>query len=208
MANYPCIAFEGPIAVGKTTHARLLAERLGIKPMLEDFPGNEFLEDFYGDNARWALPMQLSFLTMRHSQLRTMITPLTQPLVIDYSQLKNSTFARVLLEGRELRLYDQLSMPFEADVLGPDLIVYLDARDEVLLDRIRTRNRAYEAVIDSAYQQRIRNAYEEAFSARPELKVSRYDTSDLDLGSLADIRRLQDTLLSALPHFKFVTISD
>jgi deoxyadenosine/deoxycytidine kinase len=70
MVSYPCIAFEGPIAAGKTTHARLLAERLGIQPLLEDFPGNEFLEDFYGDRARWALPMQLAFLTMRDSPLR------------------------------------------------------------------------------------------------------------------------------------------
>jgi deoxyguanosine kinase len=201
MANHPCITFEGPIAAGKTTHAKLLAERLGTQALLEDFPRNEFLEDFYGDNARWALPMQLSFLTMRHSQLRTLVAPRKQPVILDYSQLKNSTFARILMEGRELRLYEELSVPFEANVPGPDLIVYLDARDEVLLDRICRRNRPYEAVIDSAYQERVRHAYEEAFRARPQLTVSRYDTSDLDLGSLADIRGLHDKILAALPKF-------
>ena len=148
---------------------------------------------------RWALPMQLSFLAMRHSQLRTVVTPLTEPVVIDYSPLKNSIFARVLLEGRELRLYDQVSVPFQANVVDPDVVVYLDARVEVLLDRIRRRNRLYEAVIESAYQQRLRNVYEEAFRARPNLTITRYDTSDLDLDSLADVRRLQDKILSALP---------
>lgn len=199
MTHYPCVAFEGPIAAGKTTHAKLLAERFGAQPLLEDFPRNEFLEDFYGDKTRWALPMQLSFLAMRHSQLRTVVVPLTAPVVIDYSHLKDSIFARVLLEGRELRLYDQLSVPFQANVVEPDLVVYLNARDEVLLERIRRRNRPYEAVIDSAYQQRIRNAYEEVFRAKPSLTVTRYDTSDLDLDSLTDVRRLQDKIFSALP---------
>ncbi len=198
MIDHPCIAFEGPIAAGKTTHAKLLAERLGTKPLLEDFPGNEFLEDFYGDKRRWALPMQLSFLAMRHSQLRTVVAPLTQAVVIDYSYLKNSTFAQLLLEGRELRLYHQVSLAFQSNIVEPDVIVYLDARDEVLLDRIRQRNRPYEEGIDSAYQQSLRDAYERAFEATPNLTIVRYDTSDLDLGSLADVQRLQDTILSPL----------
>lgn len=197
MNSHPCIAFEGPIAAGKTTHAKLLADRLGVEPLLEDFPGNEFLGDFYADKRRWALPMQLSFVVMRHAQLRTVSLPLAQPVVIDYSHLKDSTFAQVLLEARELRLYHEISQPFHANVVKPDLVVYLDARNDVLLQRIRQRNRSYEMNIDSVYEQVVRDAYEKSFAARSDLTVIRYDTSDLDLNSPSDVQRLQDKILSA-----------
>ena len=78
------------------------------------------------------------------------------------------------------------------------MVVYLDARDEVLLERIRMRNRPYEASINAAYQDSLRSAYENAFLASPELTIIRYDTSDLDLGNSADAGRLQDTVLAAL----------
>jgi deoxyguanosine kinase len=194
----PFIAFEGPIASGKTTHATLLADRLESTLLLEEFPGNEFLADFYSDKKRWALPMQLSFLALRSSQLRTVAVPLSRAVVIDYSYLKDPAFAQLLLTGRELRLYEQISAAFRATLAVHDLIVYLDARNDVLSDRIRQRNRPYELVIDSDYQDGLRDAYEEAFRANPGLKVVRYDTSELDLNSIADVRRLQETILSSL----------
>jgi len=197
----PYIAFEGPIASGKTTHATLLAQHIDSNLLLEEFPNNEFLADFYGDKERWALPMQLSFLALRSSQLRTVVVPLTQPVVVDYSYLKDPAFAQLLLADRELRLYQQISAAFRSTMVEHDLIVYLDARDDVLLDRIRRRNRPYEAVIDSAYQQSLRDAYEKAFRENPQLKINRYDTSDLDLNSTADVRQLQETILASLnPH--------
>jgi len=184
--------------VGKTTHAKLLAQQLKSQPLLEDFPGNEFLADFYGDKKRWALPMQLSFLALRCAQLRTVVSPLTQAVVIDYSYLKDPAFAQLLLTDRELRLHQQISAAFKATIVEHDLIVYLDARNDILLERIRKRNRPYEAVIDSAYQQSLRDAYEKAFRENPQLKIVRYDTSDLDLNSIADVRRLQETVLAFL----------
>lgn len=198
MTTHPYIAFEGPIAAGKTTHAGLLAEYLGSRLLLEDFPGNEFLEDFYNDKTRWALPMQLSFLAMRYSQLRTVVAPLTQAVVIDYSYLKDQTFADLLLTGRELRLYKQVFGALQAKMIEHNIIVYLDARNEVLLDRIRQRNRPYESGINSTYQESLREAYERTFRDNPQLRVVRYDTSDLDLGSTSDVRRLHETILSSL----------
>src|SRR6202041_343000 len=108
MSIHSFIAFEGPIASGKTTHATLLAQRLGSTPLLEEFPKNDFLEDFYADKKRWALPMQLSFLALRYPQLRTVVAPLTEAVIIDYSCLKDRAFAELLLVDRELRLYEQL----------------------------------------------------------------------------------------------------
>lgn len=192
------IAFEGPIASGKTTHASLLANRLGTTPLLEQFGVNEFLADYYDDRTRWALPMQLSFLALRSSQLRQVKNPIIETTVVDYSYLKDPAFAHLLLRDRELRLYEQIADAYRMAIAKHDVVVYLDARDEVLLERIRMRNRPYEASINAAYQDSLRSAYENAFLASPELTIIRYDTSDLDLGNSADVGRLQDTVLAAL----------
>ena len=182
----------------ETTHASLLANRLGTTPLLEQFGVNEFLADYYDDRTRWALPMQLSFLALRSSQLRQVKNPIIETTVVDYSYLKDPAFAHLLLRDRELRLYEQIADAYRMAIAKHDVVVYLDARDEVLLERIRMRNRPYEASINAAYQDSLRSAYENAFLASPELTIIRYDTSDLDLGNSADVGRLQDTVLAAL----------
>ena len=198
MPFHPFIAFEGPIASGKTTHADLLARKLGVMPILEEFPENEFLADFYGDQTRWALPMQLSFLILRTAQLRKIVHPPSEPVLVDYSYLKDRAFAQLLLKERELRLYQRISAEFQTSLAKHDLIVYLDAHNDVLLERIKRRNRPYEASIDSAYQDSLRRTYEAAFVANPELKVVRYDTSNLDLNSRGDVEQLQRAILNSV----------
>jgi deoxyguanosine kinase len=191
------IVFEGPIAAGKTTHAQLLADKVSAKLLLEDFPGNESLADFYGDKYRWALPMQLWFLVSRHAQLSTIVTPVSEAVIVDYSCLKNQMFAELLLKDRELRLYNQLSSIFKANVAHPDLLVYLDASNEILLDRIHTRNRPYEKTIDANYLDSLRDAYEKELDSS-QFDVVRYDTSNLDLMSEADVDALQRIILNAV----------
>jgi len=142
--------------------------------------------------------MQLSFLALRSRQLQKVVPPLTAPLIVDYSYLKDPAFAQLLLKDRELRLYKQISGVFQTTIAKHNLIVYLDARNEVLLERIRQRNRPYEASIDSTYQDSLRAIYEEAFLANSDLKVIRYDTSDLDLNSRDEVEQLQTTILESL----------
>lgn len=139
--------------------------------------------------------MQLSFLALRATQLQQVAPPLKEPVIVDYSYLKDPAFAALLLKDRELRLYKKISAAFRTTLATHDLIVYLDAHNDVLLKRIRRRNRPYEATIDAAYQDSLRLAYEEAFVANPGLKIIRYDTSNLDLNSPTDVEQLQQAVL-------------
>src|SRR5215471_5985323 len=101
MCHYPYIAFEGPIAAGKTTIATLLATHVGSDLLLEDFENNEFLADFYASRDRWSLPMQLWFLSARVPPLKSIDRSNQRTLVSDYTSRKDPLFARLLLSGRE-----------------------------------------------------------------------------------------------------------
>ncbi|SRR5258708_3319856 len=196
--KYLHIAFEGPIAAGKTTLATMLARWVAGFLLLEDFQANEFLADFYEDHDRWALPMQLWFLTARIAQLNSIPVALSGTVVVDYSYLKDGMFARILLRDRELRLYQQVAEGFTVTIRPPDLIVYLDASNDVLLERIRLRGRPYERTIDGAYLDLQRDAYAREFAAIDTLNVLRYDTSRLDLTSQLAMTELYETILSAV----------
>jgi deoxyguanosine kinase len=196
VAKHAYLAFEGPIAAGKTTLTRLLGEYIGATVILEDLDGNEFLADFYGDKKRWALGMQLSFLTSRHAQLRGIARPLSRAVVADYTYEKDAIFAKNLLHDRERRLYEVISARLVTSIEPPDVIVYLDARNDVLLERIRRRNRTYEVSIDSEYLESVRASYDRYLSENPSLKVFRYDTSALDLDSQPQMEGLFRAILA------------
>ena len=195
--NQPYIGFEGPIGAGKTTLAQLLAMHLGATLILEDVDGNEFLPDFYADRERWALGMQLAFLISRYEQLRTIPPSRSKPVVSDYTKAKDPIFARTLLHDREVELYERLSLGLDASVCRPDLTVYVDARDDILLDRIRRRNRPYETSIDAAYLDALRNAYTRHHNTVGRLQVLSFDTSDLNLRSESQLGSLFKKILAA-----------
>ncbi len=196
-SNQPYIGFEGPIGAGKTTLAQLLALHLGATLILEDVDGNEFLPEFYADRARWALGTQLTFLISRYEQLRTIPPCRTRPVVSDYTQAKDPIFARVLLNQREVELYERLSNGLDVSVSRPDLTVYLDARDDVLLERIRRRNRLYEAAISAEYLDALREAYARHHQSIGKLRVFTFDTSALDLCSESQLKSLFKNILAA-----------
>jgi len=193
---YPFIAFEGPIAAGKTTLSGLLANHIHADLIREDFEGNEFLADFYADRERWSLAMQLWFLGSRRDQMNSIMMPLPRPLVVDYSYLKDGIYARILLKDRELRLYNQLTAELAGSLPQPTLIVHVDARNEVLLDRIHRRQRPYEAVIDKRYLDVVRAAYDKEV-ATCGVKVLRYNTSELDLSSENQMTAFYEKVIEA-----------
>jgi deoxyguanosine kinase len=195
--NQPYIGFEGPIGAGKTTLAQLLALYLGATLILEDVDGNEFLPDFYADRERWALSAQLAFLISRYEQLRTIPASRSRPVVSDYTQAKDPIFARALLHDREVELYERLSVGLDASVSRPDLTVYVDARNDILLNRIRERNRPYEVSIDAEYLNALRDAYARHHNSTGRLQVLTVDTSVLDLCSESQLNSLYKKILTA-----------
>jgi len=159
------IAVEGPIGVGKTSLARRLSTSLSAQAILEEAAQNPFLERFYKNPRAGALPAQLYFLLQRAQQLAALKqADLFEPLrVADYLLEKDRLFARVTLDDAEYALYEQLYARLDIQVPKPDLVVYLQAPVDVLLERIARRGVAYEQYIDRGYLERLNEAYARFF---------------------------------------------
>jgi deoxyguanosine kinase len=159
------IAVEGPIGVGKTSLARRLATSLSAQAVLEEAAQNPFLERFYKSPRAGALPTQLYFLLQRAQQLAALKqADLFAPVrVADYLLEKDRLFARVTLDDAEYALYEQLYARLDIQVPKPDLVVYLQAPVDVLLERIARRGVAYEQYIHRGYLERLNEAYARFF---------------------------------------------
>ena len=159
------IVLEGPIGVGKTSLATRIAASLGAELLLEHADQNPFLERFYRNPRSGALPAQLFFLFQRAQQLAALKQhDLFAPVrVADYLFDKDRLFARVTLEDEEFRLYDQVHARMAVDTPVPDLVVYLQAPVDVLLERIARRGIRYEHYIERAYLERVHAAYARFF---------------------------------------------
>ncbi|WP_456428017.1 deoxynucleoside kinase [Rhodocaloribacter sp.] len=159
------IVIEGVIGAGKTTLARLLAERFDARLVLEEFEENPFLASFYEDRDRWAFQTQLSFLASRFRQQQNLLKrDLFHHLVIsDYAFDKDRIFAHLNLEGDERQLYETLYTLMQPSTPVPDLIVYLQSTTERLLQNIRQRGRSYERNMDPDYIDTLNKAYNHYF---------------------------------------------
>jgi deoxyguanosine kinase len=177
MAEHQFIVVEGPIGVGKTSLARRLAESLSGQPVLEDAAQNPFLERFYKTPRAGALPAQLYFLFQRCQQLAALNQQdlFAQVRVADYLLEKDRLFARVTLDDAEFALYEQVYAKLDVQAPKPDLVVYLQAPVDVLLERIARRGIAYEQYIERDYLVRLNEAYARffhEFAAAPLLIVN------------------------------------
>ena len=195
------IAIEGPIGVGKTTLARYLSERLKARVIFEEVEENPFLQQFYSEPRRTAFQTQMFFLLSRYQQqLELKQEDLFQrTTVCDYVFQKDRIFACVNLTEPELALYDRIYRLLDLRVPTPDLVVYLQARPAVLLDRLRTRNRSWERPIKQAYLERVVNAYNDYFFHYKKSPLLVVNTSDIDIvenesqleSVLSEIRRMR-----------------
>lgn len=159
------IAVEGPIGVGKTTLTKNLARTFNYETLLERAEDNPFLNRFYAGEKNSALPTQLFFLFQRMQQLNELRQhDLFEPVrVADFLLEKDQLFAQVTLSPEELRLYQQVYDHLTLDAPTPDLVVYLQAPVDILLDRIHQRGIRAEQTIDTAYLEQLNEAYTRFF---------------------------------------------
>lgn len=159
------IVVEGPIGVGKTTLTRKLAESLGSEPLLELPAENPFLERFYGAPRQYALPTQLYFLFQRVKQLKTLRQgDMFRPAWIsDFFLEKDLLFAELNLDDDELDLYRQVYHSLSPETPVPDLVVFLQAPVDVLLERIRRRGINFEQQVTYDYLEQLVDSYASFF---------------------------------------------
>jgi deoxyguanosine kinase len=179
------IAIEGVIGVGKTTLARMLQNSFDAEVLLEVFEENPFLSDFYGDRARYAFQTQIFFLLSRYHQQNNNVPKILREgenLISDYTFAKDALFAGINLKGDELDMYQRVHEALGEKIPKPDLLVYLQATTDTLMNRIAFRDRSYERQMERSYIDELNQAYDEFFSKpfdhTPVLKI---DSNELNI---------------------------
>jgi deoxyguanosine kinase len=202
---YRYIAIEGNIGAGKTTVARLLAERINARLVLERFADNPFLPQFYTDRAKYAFPVEMSFLADRYRQALELFHSdlFAERTISDFFFAKSLLFARINLAESERELFKEFYSILESKLPNPELIVYLNRPIEVLEQNIKKRGRSYEADLEIDYLKMVQESYMDYLRQATDIPVLVVHCGTIDFktheGALLN---LQEAIFSA--HFQDV----
>ena len=197
LSRFKYVVVEGAIGVGKTSLVKKLAERLNADTLLENATDNPFLPRFYQEPRRYALPTQLHFLFERSRQLRDLAQAdlFRGGTVSDFLIDKDMLFARLNLDDDEFELYQKVYADLAPQAPTPDLVIYLQAPIDALMDRVRRRGVEFERGMDAGYLQRLANSYSEFFHRYEAAPLLIVNTSNLNFAeSEADFELLVERM--------------
>lgn len=180
--NARYVVIEGPIGVGKTSLATLLAPELNARLVFERAEENPFLTEFYQDPVRFRFQTQIFFLMSRFAQQEEFSQHdlFHQVTISDYLFAKDRIFAYLNLNDHELALYEQIYRMIEPKIVRPDLVIYLQADTETILRRIKQRGRPFEKQMNHEYVEAVNEAYNHFFFRYSETPLLVINTSDID----------------------------
>ena len=208
MRNLYYVAIEGPIGVGKTSLANLLAEKLGARKVLEDFEDNPFLADFYEEPERFAFQTQLFFLLHRYQQQQELrqVDIFHNLLITDYMFIKDRLFASLNLNEKEMNLYDTIANLLEKNVINPDMVIYLQADTDTLVKNINKRQRTFEVNISYEYIDGLNEVYNEYFFRYQDTPLVIINTNNIDfVNNSKDLEEVIQCIREPISGTKFFT---
>ena len=201
------IVVEGPIGVGKTSLAKILANEFQALTVFERVEENPFLAKFYKARETFAFQNQTFFLLSRYQQQMELTQQdlFNQSTVADYLFAKDAIFATLTLSNEELKLYQQIYGLLNARVVKPDLVIYLQARPEVLYKRLKKRDKKYERSVTFEYLSEVAQAFNQFFFRYEETPLLVVNTSEIDFVAsskdLADLIREINKMGSGTQHY-------
>ena len=207
MAQAKYIVVEGPIGVGKSSLAKILANEFQARTIFERIEDNPFLPKFYKSRETFAFQNQTFFLLNRYQQQMELAQHdlFNQNVVADYLFAKDQIFATLTLSAEELNLYQQIYALLNTRVPKPDLVVYLQARPEVLYKRVKKRDKKYERSVTFEYLTEVAQAYNQYFFHFDETPLLVVNTSEIDFVTsskdLADLIKEINNMGSGTQHY-------
>ncbi len=204
--RYRYIAVEGPIGVGTTSLTGMLAKSFGAAELYEKVDENPFLAKFYLDRKKYALSAQLFFLVSRYRQLgeANQINLFRKNVVADYMLEKDIIFAELNLNSDEYEIYNAMYRHFSVNVANPDLVIFLTAQTDRLIERVRKRGRDFESGISEKYIEEVNEAYHRFFFRYDKGPMLQVNTNEIDfVKNKEDFQKLLDKISSPVKGREF-----